>query len=147
MAVRTVERRRAAPRARVVSDSRALDFDDGGAKVADKIQLISNLLDQANELIIGGGMAYTFLKVTRGMGSRMKQAAAGAVRRNGRSRGQAASGVSSREPSPGVRSAARRARSSMNSSNSALSLASRRRWRKASNWACSSSRRRSVSAL
>ena len=35
----------------------------GGAKVADKIQLISNLLDKANEIIIGGGMAYTFLKV------------------------------------------------------------------------------------
>jgi phosphoglycerate kinase len=39
----------------------------GGAKVADKIQLISNLLDKANELIIGGGMAYTFLKVLQGM--------------------------------------------------------------------------------
>jgi phosphoglycerate kinase len=39
----------------------------GGAKVADKIQLINNLLDRANELIIGGGMAYTFLKVTRNM--------------------------------------------------------------------------------
>jgi phosphoglycerate kinase len=35
----------------------------GGAKVADKIQLISNLLDKADEIIIGGGMAYTFLKV------------------------------------------------------------------------------------
>ena len=35
----------------------------GGAKVADKIKLIENLLDKANELIIGGGMAYTFLKV------------------------------------------------------------------------------------
>jgi phosphoglycerate kinase len=39
----------------------------GGAKVADKIQLISNLLDKANELIIGGGMAYTFLKTLNGM--------------------------------------------------------------------------------
>ena len=39
----------------------------GGAKVADKIQLINNLLDKANELIIGGGMAYTFLKVLQGM--------------------------------------------------------------------------------
>ncbi|HEU5396949.1 MAG TPA: phosphoglycerate kinase [Verrucomicrobiae bacterium] len=35
----------------------------GGAKVADKIQLINNLLDKADELIIGGGMAYTFRKV------------------------------------------------------------------------------------
>ncbi len=39
----------------------------GGAKVKDKIQLINNLLDNANELIIGGGMAYTFLKVRDGM--------------------------------------------------------------------------------
>ena len=35
----------------------------GGAKVADKIQLIENLLDKADEIIIGGGMAFTFLKV------------------------------------------------------------------------------------
>ncbi|CAH8535535.1 unnamed protein product [Schistosoma intercalatum] len=34
----------------------------GGAKVSDKIQLINNMLDKVNELIIGGGMAYTFLK-------------------------------------------------------------------------------------
>lgn len=34
----------------------------GGAKVADKIQLIDNLLDKVDEMIIGGGMAYTFLK-------------------------------------------------------------------------------------
>ncbi|XP_045466555.1 phosphoglycerate kinase 1 [Harmonia axyridis] len=39
----------------------------GGAKVADKIQLIENLLDKVNEMIIGGGMAYTFLKVTENM--------------------------------------------------------------------------------
>lgn len=35
----------------------------GGAKVADKIQLINNLLDKADEIIIGGGMAFTFKKV------------------------------------------------------------------------------------
>ena len=35
----------------------------GGAKVKDKIKLINNLLDIADELIIGGGMAFTFLKV------------------------------------------------------------------------------------
>jgi phosphoglycerate kinase len=35
----------------------------GGAKVADKIQLIGNLLDKVDEMMIGGGMAYTFLKV------------------------------------------------------------------------------------
>lgn len=34
----------------------------GGAKVADKIQLIENLLDKVDEMIIGGGMAYTFKK-------------------------------------------------------------------------------------
>lgn len=39
----------------------------GGAKVADKIQLIDNLLDKVDEMIIGGGMAYTFLKVLHGM--------------------------------------------------------------------------------
>uniref|UniRef100_A0A914ZD91 Phosphoglycerate kinase n=3 Tax=Parascaris TaxID=6254 RepID=A0A914ZD91_PARUN len=39
----------------------------GGAKVADKIQLIRNLLDKVDEMIIGGGMAYTFLKVVNGI--------------------------------------------------------------------------------
>lgn len=39
----------------------------GGAKIADKIPLINNLLDRANELIIGGGMAFTFKKVLEGM--------------------------------------------------------------------------------
>lgn len=39
----------------------------GGAKVADKIPLIRNLLDRADEIIIGGGMAYTFKKVISGM--------------------------------------------------------------------------------
>ena len=34
----------------------------GGAKVADKINVINNLLDKVDILIIGGGMAYTFLK-------------------------------------------------------------------------------------
>jgi phosphoglycerate kinase len=39
----------------------------GGAKVADKIQLIENLLDKVDEMIIGGGMAYTFKKELGGM--------------------------------------------------------------------------------
>lgn len=39
----------------------------GGAKIADKIPLIRNLLDTADAIIVGGGMAYTFLKVTTGM--------------------------------------------------------------------------------
>ena len=34
----------------------------GGAKVADKLNVIDNLLEKADTLIIGGGMAYTFLK-------------------------------------------------------------------------------------
>ena len=39
----------------------------GGAKIADKIPLITNLLDKANDIIIGGGMAFTFRKVLDGM--------------------------------------------------------------------------------
>ena len=39
----------------------------GGAKIADKIPLIRNLIDKADEIIIGGGMAYTFKKVLGGM--------------------------------------------------------------------------------
>ena len=34
----------------------------GGAKVSDKINVINNLLDKVDTLIIGGGMAYTFMK-------------------------------------------------------------------------------------
>jgi phosphoglycerate kinase len=39
----------------------------GGAKIADKIPLITNLLDKADDIIIGGGMAFTFRKVLDGM--------------------------------------------------------------------------------
>jgi phosphoglycerate kinase len=38
----------------------------GGAKVSDKILIIENLLDRATDIIIGGGMAYTFFKATGG---------------------------------------------------------------------------------
>ncbi len=34
----------------------------GGAKVSDKIKLVDNLIKKANSILIGGGMAYTFLK-------------------------------------------------------------------------------------
>jgi len=39
----------------------------GGAKIKDKIPLINNLLDKADEIIIGGGMSFTFKKVLEGM--------------------------------------------------------------------------------
>jgi len=39
----------------------------GGAKVVDKIQLIMNLLDKADDIIIGSAMAFPFLKVLHGM--------------------------------------------------------------------------------
>ncbi len=39
----------------------------GGAKIADKIPLIKNLIQKADEIIIGGGMAYTFKKIINGM--------------------------------------------------------------------------------
>jgi phosphoglycerate kinase len=38
----------------------------GGAKISDKILIIENLLDKVNNLIIGGGMAYTFFKALGG---------------------------------------------------------------------------------
>ena len=38
----------------------------GGAKVSDKILIIENLLERANDIIIGGGMAYTFMKALGG---------------------------------------------------------------------------------
>jgi len=39
----------------------------GGAKIADKIPLINNLLEKADDIIVGGGMAFTFRKVIEGM--------------------------------------------------------------------------------
>jgi phosphoglycerate kinase len=38
----------------------------GGAKVSDKILLIENLLNRVDNLIIGGGMTYTFVKAMGG---------------------------------------------------------------------------------
>ncbi len=38
----------------------------GGAKVSDKILIIENLLDRVDNLIIGGGMTYTFIKAMGG---------------------------------------------------------------------------------
>ncbi len=37
----------------------------GGAKVSDKILIIENLLERATDIIIGGGMAYTFYESHR----------------------------------------------------------------------------------
>lgn len=39
----------------------------GGAKVSDKILIIENLLERATDIIIGGGMAYTFMKAQGGL--------------------------------------------------------------------------------
>jgi phosphoglycerate kinase len=39
----------------------------GGAKVSDKILIIDNLLERATDIIIGGGMAYTFFKAQGGL--------------------------------------------------------------------------------
>ncbi len=39
----------------------------GGAKVSDKILIIENLLERATDIIIGGGMAYTFMKAAGGV--------------------------------------------------------------------------------
>jgi len=39
----------------------------GGAKVSDKILIIENLLERATDIIIGGGMAYTFIKAMGGV--------------------------------------------------------------------------------
>lgn len=40
----------------------------GGAKVNDKIEVINRLLEKADTIIIGGGMAYTFRKLVQGVG-------------------------------------------------------------------------------
>ena len=48
------------------SDERPLTAIVGGAKVSSKISIISRLLDKVDHLIIGGGMAYTFIKANGG---------------------------------------------------------------------------------
>ena len=48
------------------SDSHPLTAIVGGAKVSSKITIISKLLDKVDHLIIGGGMAYTFIKAQNG---------------------------------------------------------------------------------
>lgn len=48
------------------SDDRPITAIVGGAKVSSKIDIITNLMDRVDHLIIGGGMAYTFLKAQGG---------------------------------------------------------------------------------
>lgn len=50
----------------LVKPSRPFVAIIGGAKVSDKIQLIENLLDQVDTILIGGGMAYTFIRAQDG---------------------------------------------------------------------------------
>ena len=57
----------------VISAEKVLHSNDkpfvaiiGGAKVSDKILIIENLLERATDIIIGGGMAYTFIKARGG---------------------------------------------------------------------------------
>jgi phosphoglycerate kinase len=54
--------------ARKVMENAAKPFTAimGGAKISDKLLIIENLLDKVNNLIIGGGMAYTFFKAMGG---------------------------------------------------------------------------------
>lgn len=54
--------------AKKVMDKAAKPFTAimGGAKISDKILIIENLLDKVDNLIIGGGMAYTFFKALGG---------------------------------------------------------------------------------
>lgn len=49
------------------SDKKPLTAIVGGAKVSSKITIISRLMDNVDHLIIGGGMAYTFVKAMGGM--------------------------------------------------------------------------------
>ncbi|NBZ94985.1 MAG: phosphoglycerate kinase [Proteobacteria bacterium] len=62
-----VEKELAAFAAVLESPKRPLLAILGGAKIADKIPLIRNLVEKADDIIIGGGMAYTFHKVLNGM--------------------------------------------------------------------------------
>jgi phosphoglycerate kinase len=39
----------------------------GGAKVHDKIPLLNNMIEKVDEIIVGGGVSYTFLKKVYGM--------------------------------------------------------------------------------
>jgi len=47
----------------ITAPEKPFTFLLGGAKVADKIPVIENMMDKANAILIGGAMAYTFMKV------------------------------------------------------------------------------------
>ncbi len=64
---RLLERELAAFRRVLDAPQRPLVAILGGAKVSDKLSLIENLLDKVDTLLVGGGMAYTFLKA-QGLG-------------------------------------------------------------------------------
>tara|TARA_R110002049_G_scaffold116112_2_gene268515 strand:- start:5031 stop:6068 length:1038 start_codon:yes stop_codon:yes gene_type:complete len=63
---RVIEQELRAVEKALASDDRPITAIMGGAKVSDKILLIEQMLDKVDNLLIGGGMAYTFFKALGG---------------------------------------------------------------------------------
>jgi phosphoglycerate kinase len=63
---RVIEQELNAVEKALTSDNRPITAIMGGAKVSDKILLIEQMLDKVDNLLIGGGMAYTFFKALGG---------------------------------------------------------------------------------